>query len=930
MNETPLEILIEKYGFWEDFVSAYAEKRGPYLWKSQIKAFEEGAFNNNNFLMVSSAGSGKTHVAELILFKSIIDTGKTAVYLAPYNALVEQKTNDFKELFEHENLGLKVAKSILEEDDNFNRLKESDILVMTYEKFDYLLRNYPELISFFSCVIIDEFHMIGENQRGPSIEIIVSSLLKKYPSVKIVGLSAVIPNTPEIASWIDASYCDMGDWRRNPLYEGVFSKLTSKVDFYEGKQVVRSYDVSRLCDNSECNFIIDFLNNGASDNDNLNQQLVFVRRRKDCTQLAARLYKNLAKLNFVRDQIIESQYLDEISEKISRVESSDTHLVKELKKCLSQGVAFHHAGLSNEIKKMIEEGFESGKILILISTTTLAAGINLPAKRVIVTEPKIAVYEMKTSQYKNIAGRAGRPKYTSEAGECVILANNPVLKQSYLSRYVFAKPEPLVSAIDLKERLDIILNLARDYPNSHDIIDVLDKTLFGIRKSAKKEDIGIKVDLAIDVLEKLGYLDKIEDTISLTSLGNSVSKQIINPYSVYYILNFLRNNKEKTQDEIFLKNLLLVVCSVPEFEEGLRIWSTAIFPNRKNIQQNLSLRHIADLRTIDTIINTANIIQGWIKEDSYQKILSENNVDTSYWGSSDIGERIAPMFSRIFRVMRIILEESETELHNIFDATLEKMQYRTYYGVKENHIDFVKYGIVKQRNTFKNLENKGIKNIDALLKKDIQDLGKLIGNREAIKLKRRAARKLLSDANMEKQLLIIDAFESGIDISIFERLFSTSEREFELAVEDSLHHLKSFMKVNPHTDQSSSKPEFDVYLIDSKGNYMTNISGNKFKICMECKSTSALKKLVTTSTALEVLKKCPNASYTQKVVIGTPDFEEEANISAKEHGILLIPVFVFARLLVLNSKNLLDIDKLISIFNETGKITHDKLMSFVK
>jgi helicase len=928
MDETPLEILIEKYGFWDDFVSAYKEKRGHYLWKSQIEALENGAFDDRNFLMVSSAGSGKTHVAELILFKSIMDTGQTAVYLAPYNALVEQKTNDFKELFEHENLGLNVSKSVLDENDNFDLLKESSILVMTYEKFDYLLRNYPELISSFGCVVIDEFHMIGESQRGPPIEIIVSLLLIKYPSIKIVGLSAVIPNAGEIASWIDASYCDMGDWRRNPLYEGVFNKVASKVDLYENKKVVCSYEIKRLCDDSECNIIIDFLNKSISDND-IKQQLIFVSSRKKCTTLASKLYGCLEKRGIVRDQIIESQVLDELSDKTSRVESSDTHLVKELKKYLSHGVAFHHAALSTDIRRIIEEGFESRKILILVSTTTLAAGINLPAKRVVVTEPKIATNPMKISQYKNIAGRAGRPKYTSEAGECVILANNPTLAKSYLERYVSGRPETLTSLINLKDRLDIILNLARDYPDLHDIIDVLDKTLFGMGKAAKRNDIGIKIELTIHRLKELGYLDIKGTEISLTVLGKSVSKQIINPLSVYYILIFLRKNKEIIQDESFIRNLLLVVCSVPEFDEWLRIWPKSFFPTREKVKHNLSLKYITDLDVVDNIISTVNIIQGWINEHSYQKILSENNVDTSYWGSSDIGERIAPTFSRIFRVMRLILEDSDAELHDIFDATLEKMQYRTSYGVKENHVDFVKYGIVKQRNNFKNLENKGIKTIDDLVEKDIRNLSTLIGNKDSIKLKRRIARRLLTGANKEKELLLIDAFESGLELTTFERLFSTSNRDFELAVEDSLHYLKSFLNIHPHNDQSTSKPEFDIYLIDSKGNYITDIDG-KIKLCLECKSTDNLKNLVKTSTALEVLKKCPQASYTHKVVIGTPDFEEAADAPAKEHEILLIPVFVFARLLLLNSKNRLNSEKLLRVFNETGILSSENLMSFVK
>jgi len=98
LKDEPVEILSSKYGLWDEFVKLYKEKRGPTLWPPQVSALENGALDNKNFLMVSSAGSGKTHIAEIIIFHSVIKKTKPAVYLAPYNALVEQKTDDFKDL----------------------------------------------------------------------------------------------------------------------------------------------------------------------------------------------------------------------------------------------------------------------------------------------------------------------------------------------------------------------------------------------------------------------------------------------------------------------------------------------------------------------------------------------------------------------------------------------------------------------------------------------------------------------------------------------------------------------------------------------------------------------------------------------------------------------------------------------------------------
>lgn len=932
LRDEPVEILSSKYGLWDEFVKLYKEKRGQYLWPPQITALENGALNNKNFLMVSSAGSGKTHIAEIIIFKSIMDTTKPAVYLAPYNALVEQKTEDFKDLFESPELGLKVSKSTLEDvKDDLEKLKKSKLIVMTYEKFDYYLRNYPDFVSSLSCVIVDEFHMICEETRGPPLEIIVALLKEKFSNVKIVGLSAVIPNARDISSWLDANICDMGDWRKNPLYEGVFDLKKRCIEFYNhDKNLIKKEFIDSYCGNIVCNIIIDFIKKwGIIKDNNKPQILVFAPSRKNCVELAELISDNIGKI--IRGSMISSNVLDEIGKKVESSEGNDTHLIKTLKKTVFSGVAFHHAGLSFQVKKILQKEFEDSNLLILISTTTLAAGMNLPTKRVIVTEPLIGKRKMLVSEYKNLAGRAGRPKF-AEQGECVIISYEPMITESYKKNYIFALTEPLESKINLKEHLGIVLNLARSYPSVAEIVGILDKSLFGRVKNKQKKDLEIPIDLSISILEKYGFLTRNKSQLNLTILGESVSKQIINPHSVYIILQNLHKFKGRTPDRELFKDILLSICATPEFNDWERIWPNKrnIFSKREEIREKFGFVHLNKLDDLDKVINTVNIILDWMEEKSYQEIFVNNYIDRDYWGSSDIGERIAQIFARTIRTVREILKESDTTLFEVFDETLENLQYMTLFGIKKEHLPFVKMKIVRRRNTFKNLEKNGINSVDDLITKDIRELSKLIGKDLSINLKIRAIKAILQKESQEKELLKINAFKLGIELSLFERLFETTEKKFELAIEDSMKNLEPFLSVTPFHDQSVSKPEFECYLKDSKGKALSTIDGKRIKLCIECKSTNKLIKLVTTDSALEVLKKCPSSQYTHKIVIGTPGFEEIAKKSAEDHNILLIPISVYARMLLLEKQNKINELVLATIFNEVGELTTHKLKIIIE
>jgi len=168
---------------------------------SQKKAIQKGIFKNNKSMVVSSpTGSGKTLVAEYAMLDTILNKRKKVIYIVPLKALASEKYKDFLRLYSEE---IKIRISIGElQNENYNY--DYDLLIVTAEKLDSLIRNNSKILDNIGLLITDEIHLLNDDKRGPTLEIILSIFKTKFPSVRLIGLSATISNAKEIASWLDA------------------------------------------------------------------------------------------------------------------------------------------------------------------------------------------------------------------------------------------------------------------------------------------------------------------------------------------------------------------------------------------------------------------------------------------------------------------------------------------------------------------------------------------------------------------------------------------------------------------------------------------------------------------------------------------------------------------------------------------------------
>ncbi|MBN4049272.1 DEAD/DEAH box helicase [archaeon AH-315-M20] len=201
------------------------DKEIEILRPAQVKAIENGLLEGKNLLVCTPTASGKTLIAELAALKSIIEAKGKAIYIVPLKALASEKYKDFKNRYGHI---IKIALSIGDIDSNDAYLIDYDLLIVTAEKMDSLLRHHAPWVSLISTIIIDEIHLLNDPSRGPTLEILITILRQLLKKSQIIGLSATIGNPEELAEWLDAKLI-IDNWRPVKLHKGIY--LDGEIEF---------------------------------------------------------------------------------------------------------------------------------------------------------------------------------------------------------------------------------------------------------------------------------------------------------------------------------------------------------------------------------------------------------------------------------------------------------------------------------------------------------------------------------------------------------------------------------------------------------------------------------------------------------------------------------------------------------------------------
>ena len=666
------------------------------LYPPQADSVKSGLLDGKSILVSASTASGKTLIAMLAMIRYLSKNDGKVIYLSPLRALAAEKFSEFKKL-EKVALGKKIKVGISTGDfENLEKnLEKSNVLVLTNEKMDSIIRHSAEWVDEIGLVISDEVHLIGDENRGPTLEMILTQLKLLDTKPQIVGLSATITNSDEIADWLDCKLVK-NDWRPVPLSEGVCD--AGKVTMNDGE----TFEVKRSLRGTPIDLGVQSVEQGG-------QSLVFAETRARSKSLATKAADAIF-------QMLEKKEISELEKTSKKIlsENEHTELVKTLALLVKKGVAFHHAGLNQKCRETIETEFRKGTIKLLSSTPTLAAGVNLPARRVVISN--VNRYNAKVGknmpisilEYKQLCGRAGRPQY-DDYGEAIIVGTGNT--EDLMEYYVNGEPEPIVSKItDDKSLRTNILSVIVTHPGikKEEILEFFLQTLGGLQ--SRKLTLKFAIDISLRFLSTKYLIIKKGERYAATEFGKKTSMLYIDPLTATYFRDSIENvSQERKHTFGFLH--LITNCEefFPKFSLRQKDYTSASLMIENNSSE--LLESISEYDCSRSLL----ALQSWITESSELSLSDNLGIE-----SGDM-HRMTENANWLSYCLREI--SKHVERADLLEE-LDDLGKRVVYGIREELLDLVKVkgiGRVRARILYRHK----IKNLDDLARIPVNKLAEI-------------------------------------------------------------------------------------------------------------------------------------------------------------------------------------------------------------
>jgi len=618
------------------------------------------ALSGENLVLAVPTASGKSLVAYLAILKAVLRGGK-ALYIVPLKALASEK---YEDLVKFEKLGIRVGESTGDYDKIDPKLGRFDIVIATSEKADSLLRHRAKWLEQLSVVVADEVHLINDPDRGPTLEVLLVKFRAFNERAQLIALSATIRNASELAEWLDARLVQ-SDWRPVPLREGVY--WDGKLSFTDNTRRSLPEEESPVH-----SIVSETLSAGG-------QCLVFVNTRKSSESLAGELGRVTGRRKGDR-----SGELASLSRRLVAEQEEPTSLGGRLARCIKSGSAFHHAGLTPAQRKLVETSFRKGYLTCIAATPTLAAGINLPARTVIIRD--VRRFDANTGQtaipvleVKQMCGRAGRPRFDTY-GEAILIARSEEERDELQEVYLLGENENIYSKLGTEPAMrSHVLSLVatKDASSIEDLNDFFSKTFL-----AQQTDVPYLRDTIESIVEFLRSEGMIreEEVLRTTLFGKRVSDLYIDPKSAVMMRDALA---KYTPGKTF--GVLHTVCAVPDMTQFyLRRsdyeWTEELASERSDQMLLEAPSDLARYELFLSEVKTARMLEDWISE------VHENEISKFFGiGPGDIRSKVE-MAEWLVHAMA-----SLSELFNRNAATdLKLIRTRITYGITEELLDLVK------------------------------------------------------------------------------------------------------------------------------------------------------------------------------------------------------------------------------------------------
>ncbi|XP_073956521.1 uncharacterized protein [Choristoneura fumiferana] len=411
----------------------------PYFNLVQSRVIEDALYSDKSLVLCAPTGSGKTVAFEMAILQLLMEIEDTQyagdfkiIYMAPVKAVCNERLTEWYPKLTK--LGLLCIEVTGDTEVDFTQLKPYKVIITTPEKWDILTRRWRDhrgLVEIIKLFLIDEVHILNDEIRGPVLETVVSrmktiesaaqsahrieQLQRQYqgsedsssapPRIRFVAVSATISNPEDVALWLGTN--------EKPA---VFYKFGDECRPVRLRQVVEGYACAEGTSIFKFDIILNYkLWSIIQKYYNGKPTLIFCNTRKSVALTAETLSKEIT-VSFNPEQ------------KAKLTALASTLKNKKLQMLVMSGVGCHHAGLLFEERVNIERAFRNRDLPILITTTTLAMGVNLPAHLVIIknTQQYVngAYQEYSISTVLQMVGRAGRPQFDTEATAVIMTRLN--------------------------------------------------------------------------------------------------------------------------------------------------------------------------------------------------------------------------------------------------------------------------------------------------------------------------------------------------------------------------------------------------------------------------------------------------------------------------------------------------------------------------
>ncbi len=720
-------MLLEKLPLPERIISLLKRQGITELNPPQIDAVKKGLFERRNLVVASPTASGKTLIAEMAILKNYLEGGR-CVYLVPLKALASEKYDDFSK---YKKIGMKIAITTGDLDGTDGWLGGYDLVIVSNEKMDSLLRHGVTWTRDISLIVSDEIHVMDDPSRGPTLEMVLTQLVGMTKS-QVIALSATIENAQQIAEWLDAGLV-RSDYRPVRLQKGIMYPDGGKykIEFGKTKSAIAS---DMEMENALC---VDTAGKGK-------QSLIFVSTRKSAEACAEKISRDIGQALSVG----ERAQLKKLASEVGSVLGSPTRQCRRLAHIIEGGAAFHHAGLVSKQRRLVEDAFRAGLLKALTATPTLALGINLPAFRVGIRDTKRFTYGygatyLPVLEVQQMMGRAGRPRYDKE-GEAILLAKSSSEAKTLWERYIMGEAEPVYSKLGMDRALRIYvlaLIASGQVKTKSELESFFLRTFFAKQYGDINRIIG-KIEHIINELESYKFIVvgntkefisrefmpafQLTQDVELhpTKIGKRVSELYIDPVSANFILSVVSEDDSPVQN-------LMMICQCDEMKPLLAVKKNEYEDvEHELVKADIEAPDVWDVEYEDFLsgFKTALMLREWTNESGEDKILESYGV-----APGELYNKITNAEWMLYAASELAVLLGIKEIAN----NLNKVKLQVKHGVREELLKLITLkGIGRVR--ARKLYAAGIRTASDIKRTDETVLAKILGQKIAKEIRQSA------------------------------------------------------------------------------------------------------------------------------------------------------------------------------------------------